>query len=491
MQKMVIPMDKSPSQKEVSGKGGKAPSTPGTARRLPEFLKNRYVRLYLAAFLFFYLVWALLNYSTAPDTRMYFTMGKGIFRQFTFGYAGEGGRWYPNAFRVPLFPFIIGFIQLFTGDIDFTCFLFVLLQILLIPVLPCLGYYFGSQLDRKTAWGAYLLLLFNPNLIVCSLTVLSDVLFAVFSGLTFLALWKALERKKDGRFFTLGLFAGGSCMVRPIMKLYYLCVGLLSLAFFDRWKSILKRFGLFLAGFVIVISPWLIRNTFLYGRPLFETNQGLNLLWTNGPLVRIKESDPPEVRELKEKIIDYGDSRMNIVYYRGWQYFLEHDFEISKKLQKIALEAYLENPGRVLWNWRKNYLYMSSGMVHHWVLYNRVLSRPFYWKMRGSGVISPGDLDRKWYHLYLETNRVLIFCYKYLALAGILLLLWRHRKLGVFIGVHLFYFTGLTAFVAGYDRYRLNLEIFHTVLIAYPLVFLAGLIRRSVKNQIQGRKEKI
>ena len=85
-------------------------------------LGSRYLKLYLIAFLFYYLVWAVYNYNLQPDTGMYVQMGRGIFEQFTFGYRGRGGLFYPMAFRMPFAAFFIGLFYFFTKEFHYTCF---------------------------------------------------------------------------------------------------------------------------------------------------------------------------------------------------------------------------------------------------------------------------------------------------------------------------------------------------------------------------------
>lgn len=448
--------------------------------KLRDLFKNSYVTLYLVAFVFYYLVWAIYDYHLQPDTEMYLQMGRGIFEQFTFGYKGEGGLYYPVAFRMPLAPFFLGLFYFIIRDTHITYWLYSLFQVFLAPIIPCLAFYFGSQTNKKVAYGAYAFVLFHANVMACSIMILTDTLFAVISGLTFVALWTALKKKETKSFLITGLLAGLACMTRPIMKLYFLVVALLSLARFSAWKQLSRCFAFFLLGFGLVLSPWIIRNFLHYKTFVLETNQGLNMLWSNSQLVRIKETDPPEVRILKERILNYGSSPMNILTYKGHQYWLENDYEISRTLQKIALKAYFEKPIEVFNNWRKNFLRVTYSQRQYYYMYEHILTRPFYLKIRNLNIIHPKDFDRKVFHLYCEVNRLINWCYLYIAPVGLFALLWRERKMGIFIAVNIIYFTGLTAFAAGYDRYRLNIEIFYAVLIIYPIVCFASLIRNCI-----------
>ena len=402
--------------------------------KLKDLFQNRYVPLYLAAFVFYYLVWAIYGYHIQPDTENYLQMGRGIFEQFTFGFKGEGGLYYPVAFRMPLAPFFLGLFYFVTKDAHLTYWFYSLFQVLLAPIIPCIAFYFGSQINKKVAYGAYVFIILHANVIACFIMILADTLFAVLSGLTFVSLWIALQKQERRNFLLTGLVTGVACMTRPIMKLYFLAILLLSSAHFSAWKPLLRCLALFLLGFGLILSPWIIRNFLHYKAFVLETNQGLNMLWTNWHLVKIKETDPLEIRLIKERIVNYGSSPMNILTYRGWQHWLEHDYEISKNLQKIAMKAYLENPIEVFNNWRENFLRVTYSQRQYYYMYENILSRPFYLKVRNLNIIHPKDFDRKVFHLYCEVHRLINWCYVFIAPIGLLLLLLRERKMGIFIG---------------------------------------------------------
>lgn len=452
--------------------------------KLKDLFQNRYVPLYLAAFVFYYLVWAIYGYHLQPDSGMYLEMGRGIFEQFTFGFKGEEGLYYPVASRTPITPFFLGLFHFITKDTHLTYWLYSLFQVLLAPIIPCIAFYFGSQINKKVAYGAYVFIILHANVIASFIMILADTLFAVLSGLTFVSLWIALQKQETRNFLLTGLFAGLVFMTKPIMKFYFLVVALLSLAHFSAWKPLSRCFALFFLGFGLVISPWIIRNFLHYKAFVLETNQGLNMLWTNWPLVRIKETDPLEIRSLKAEILNHDGSPNNILTYKGWQYWLENDYEISRKLQQIAVETYMANPMGVFRNWRENFLRVIHSQRHYYYLYETAITRSFYLRTRNLNILHPKDFDKKFFHFYCEVNRLINWCYVFIAPIGLLLLLLRERKMGIFIAVNIIYFVGLTAFVAGYDRYRLNIEILYAILIIYPIICFATIIGNGIKKFI-------
>jgi 4-amino-4-deoxy-L-arabinose transferase-like glycosyltransferase len=452
--------------------------------KLRELLKNKYVPLYLAAFAFYYLVWGVYGYHLQPDSGMYLEMGRGIFEQFTFGFKGEEGLYYPVASRTPITSFLLGLFYFVTKDTHLTYFFYSLFQVLLAPIIPCIAFYFGSQLNKKVAYGAYIFIILHANVLASFIMILADTLFAVLSGLTFVSLWMALQKQETKKFLLTGLLAGLAFMTKPVMKLYFLVVVLLSLARFSRWNPLLKCFGLFMLGCGLIIAPWVVRNFIHYKAFVLETNQGMNMLWTNWDLVKIKETDPEEIRILKRSVLDHGGSPNDMLTYKGWQYWLEHDYKISKELQKIAVETYAAHPAEVFYRWSKNFLRVTHSQRSYYYLYESILSRPLYVRIRSLNLLWPQDFDRRVFHLYCEVLRLVNWCYLYVAVVGLVVLLWRERKMGIFIAMNILYFTGLTAFVAGYDRYRLNVEVLYAVLIIYPIVYFVTMIITGIRRYI-------
>lgn len=447
---------------------------------------KRFLYLYLTSFIYFYIFWALYNYQVRGDTEMYLQMGKGVFQEFTFGYRGMDGQFHPMAFRMPLVPVIMGFFRFLTGKDALAYFFFSLYQVFLAAILPCLAFYFGDKINRKTAWGAFVFLLLHQNLLSSTLQVLTDMTFAAASGISFLFLWKGLEKEKNRDFFLSGFVAGIAFLVRPIMKFYIFIVVFFMLSFNKDFKSRLKIFSFYLAAFILPIAPWLIRNTVHYHTFVIETNQGLNMLWSHWNLVEIKEKDSSEIKDIKRKILNHGSSLVNVLTYNGWQYWVENDLKVSRKLQEIAKETWLDHPWKVMQNWFRNFYAGTFSNMSYYYMGKTNWNRPFYWKIRNSGILEPENFHRKSFHLYCEMARLMKLFYIFLAPVGLILLFFRNRKIAVFIFFNILYFMGLTAFVAGNERYRLNLEIFFAVIIMYPLVTLIT----RVMNMIQNRNKK-
>jgi hypothetical protein len=446
--------------------------------------KRTWAWLYFSAFAWYYLIWVLVNYVEAPDSLAYLQMGRGVFESFTFGYLGDDGQYYANAFRMPVVPSVLGALYVLCRDQHIAYGFYTLLQACLAPVLPCVAFYFGSRIGRAVGFAAYVFLLFHANVVMSTLYVLSDIPFAATTGVTFVLLYRLLESQSPRQGLLTGLVAGAACMVRPIMKLYVLVPAVMLLFSRSPMGKRLRILALFLVGFVLVVSPWLVRNFARYHRVVFETNQGLNLLWSNSDLVQVSDTDSSETRALKKFLRDHRSEPMDFVLFAGKDYWLRHDLAVSDRLQEIAVEAYKRNPAAVARTWFGNFGKMIAYQTHYEDVHSAMVSKSWYHALRRHVPLAPDSFDRKVYHLMLEVKRAVRICYTYLAWIGLALLCITRFRLAAFMAVHILYFTGLTAFVAGYDRYRLNIEVFFAVLIVYPLV----LVMQASVNKLAGRR---
>jgi hypothetical protein len=176
---------------------------------------------------------------------------------------------------------------------------------------------------------------------------------------------------------------------------------------------------------------------------------------------------------------------MQLVYYRGTNYFYRNDLAVSKELASIASETYVESPGEVIRHWWINFKYMTTSQTHFDVLFQLLESRHWYHALPQRTGLDAATLSRKLYHLSLEAARAAKWAYTLLPLLGVLLLvLSGFKNFASFTAMHILYFTGLTSFVAGYDRYRLNLEPFYCALFASSVTLsfthLAHLLKRNL-----------
>lgn len=434
-----------------------------------------YVRLYLLAFVFFYIAWALFPVGPAIDSWAYLESGRGVFEAGTFGFRSENGLYYPNAFRMPLVPFVLGLLRYVSGSDEYTWLLYTLLQVFIAPILPCTAFFFGTRVSRRVGLLSYILTLTHWNVITHVLAALTDIPFAAFSCLSFVMVWNALTAVNTRRGLYAGIAIGFTCLIRPIMKLYILWAAVLQLLMApSAWKRRLVVALLMLIGFGVVLTPWLLRNYRLYGEFVLETNQGLNLLWSNARHVRVNPNDTPERRALKEYAISKADDPFMITLFRGRERWIRNDLAVSRELEALARESLRERPAAWAQTWARNVAVMTLSQASYRT-FPDLVNDSWWWR--------PASAALPWLQqladiVFLVLARLYQVAYAVLAPVGFILMFRRARMLALFVLAHIAYFGGLTAFVAGYDRYRLNIEPFFVVMICLSISTAADTIVR-------------
>ncbi len=205
-------------------------------------------------------------------------------RGFAVDYAAQFYRFYP-AISHPqetwplLQPVLIAPFFHFLGDSPFAAKLpNLILQLALVLVL----YLYGARFfDRRVGMLAALLSVFNRYTFRLIIFPTSDLAFTLFSLLALGQFFWATEREKESRPFLLsyawaGIWAGWMMLSKPNGALF-VAVGLL----WDlarrwqgrRWTGWWKAWLSFLLPAGLLFAPWLLRNLFLFGTPVYSTEQ--------------------------------------------------------------------------------------------------------------------------------------------------------------------------------------------------------------------------
>ncbi len=204
------------------------------------------------------------------------------------GYDSEYGLY--TSFRAPLYPAFLAAIYFFNG-LDFSRFLAArLAQVFLLgaPLAP-LTYWVAKQLSlistapeiseqtakrkeesiaRMAAW----VVACYPMLLVYPLGLGTENLFFVLLLCAFLFLLKSIETPTAFNFFLAGLFLALTTLTRSVI-LPFAGIAILYLFYFHRKQVLLT--GL---TFVLVLSPWIVRNSTLHHKLTgVETSMGYNL----------------------------------------------------------------------------------------------------------------------------------------------------------------------------------------------------------------------
>jgi 4-amino-4-deoxy-L-arabinose transferase-like glycosyltransferase len=192
---------------------------------------------------------------------------------------GQGFTWYggiPTAARAPLYPLFLAVIYTLFGR-SFTA--ARIAQAVLSSLLPVLTYSVGRRLcDEKASVVASWVVALYPMFLLYPLGLATENLFFLLVPLTILCLMRAAEASSGLQYTLSGVSLGLTILTRSVVG------GFLALILPWMWyytaskREAIKNWVLVLMPVLALTIPWSVRNSLLYGRPVFvESSLGFNL----------------------------------------------------------------------------------------------------------------------------------------------------------------------------------------------------------------------
>ncbi|MCP4583965.1 MAG: glycosyltransferase family 39 protein [candidate division Zixibacteria bacterium] len=260
----------------------------------------------------------------------------------------------PSAAFVPLYSYFLAFFIALTNDpARWIYFAQVLLNALGVYAFFLLGKHWGGKKIGLVAAGLYAMfpeIAFMPTRMVPEAIIVGPVILTVY---LYLKIKSGIANRPQYRsFFWLGVFIGFlSLMKGSLVFLFLGCfLGLLPCGL---KKMPVRRGLLFLSlGFLIAISPWIIRNTIVLGQPVFRTTYGYNLWRGNYPGAsgtgRLHPGDTREVMP-DDEYFDYINRNQP-----------EAEIEIDRFFTDEALRFIKQDPGNFIMLSLKRSLYFIT-----------------------------------------------------------------------------------------------------------------------------------
>lgn len=276
------------------------------------------------------------------DSYDYQTLGMGLLS----GEYSLDGR--PTAYVGPGYPLFLSGIYFLFGEGQF----YVKLIQSVLETGTCYFFYKVSRnfFDIPNSFLSLILFTFFPSNIIFSQAILSESLFGFFSILFLFLLLKEDLSERKFLIFIAGIIFGYSVLIRTAFMTAIILIPLYfifnrKILFGERWmsKSVLCIF-FFITGFVIVISPWSIRNKIEIGTFSPGTTAGVNFWAGSNP-----NSTGTYYNELASSLpLDYHNEAE-----RDAEYF------------KLGLKYALENPEKyiILGIKKLGYLFSSERMA--------------------------------------------------------------------------------------------------------------------------------
>ncbi len=235
---------------------------------MADVVPKRFYKRILACGLLVNLAWVLL-----VDTQPYSDF---LYYHQLAGQIAAGGQW-GDTYTTVGYPIALGLVYFLFGTSLFVakafniCLTF-LNGLLLIAII--------SKLDLREAWKRFLfvLVVFFPATIYYTSVTGNEILFTT----TLLAATAVCLGTSARKYVWIGVLVAMGTMIKPFFLAFFLVVVLSDyLGFGDPFSRSLRNGLVVLSVSVLMLSPWLVRNSILMGRPTYVSSNGGLVLYIN------------------------------------------------------------------------------------------------------------------------------------------------------------------------------------------------------------------
>jgi len=460
---------------------------------------SKTIRLYILLILIVLVKIALSFYLGPiidPDSPEYISSIENIYNGYGFSkndYIDNQIK--PTAYRTPLFPYFNYYANKILGSNKKENFAkTILITNTLFYLLILIFCFLISNIltnDNKFSLISTLILSLTPNLFYNSFLVLTDTMFS-FTIILFSYFFIKFIKTNQKHFLIISAITLGiTLLTRPIMKFYILILIMIFLFAEGNLRSKIKNSAMFIFFFSITISPWLIRNYYKLNFFGFETNQGINTLWSS---ISIMDDYNPNDDEITSKI------RKILVKYKNTYPFLGplegerevrktlnlSEVEASKYLNKIGLQTILSKPHKFL----KIYL---RGIINNLTSATSELKLIDYLFYKGYYDRQHQIMMNIHNHKFPNFKEIIVIFpnifFRFIHLIIFLLVLFsmidyfkKENIVSLFLISLFAYLIGIASFVASYDRYRLPVEFIISFYLAYFIYNFKELSQKFFKS---------
>ena len=355
----------------------------------------------------------------------------------------------PTAWLAPAYPSLLALIFLALGTYSVGSAVAILVINCIFGALTCAAVYLLAReiFDRTTATLSAIVFALYPPSIWHSINSIWDT--SLLALLLVVLIYGLYRMPDDSRWLTLvayGLLLGLAVWVNPVV------LSILPVIWWRLWRRLHRQTSQRLAAVVLVtvvavvaISPWLIRNHRLFGRPYLRSNLGVELMLGNSDVAwedylagsissTWARRHPSVVAEELERFVRVGEG----AYVR--------------EAMDEAMAFIAERPGRFTW--------LTANRVYHFWLSD--LEARSEW--RGNLAIS---VSLSWMKKASHLVPMLFI------IIGLAVAVKREREIGPLIGTMalfpaVYYLTNIT------ERYRFPIEPLLVILVSVGLLWVAA-----------------
>jgi 4-amino-4-deoxy-L-arabinose transferase-like glycosyltransferase len=257
-----------------------------------------------------------------------------------------------RAYSKPGYPI---FIATYLKFLSSSAFIFIVIEALVSTITVAIVYKITARIaTRRSAILSAILCAFYPYSLVHDTALQDTVLYNFFSLVAVYCLLRAVDKMQIGSFFFVGILLGLTTLIRSSHLLHGFSLAiLLFLTLRKNWKQAFLFTGMLTLGFLLCLSPWLIRNKSVVNAFTLASQKGLYLATAHNESTfdffpyraSIDEAKHYFLSNLKKEEMDEllqleGDEMGQSQWFRtyAYRYILTHKFQtLIRGLYKAAV----------------------------------------------------------------------------------------------------------------------------------------------------------
>jgi len=409
----------------------------------------------------------------AIDSPVYLTMSENLLQHHVFSMSSSEP-FPPDVFRTPGYPFFLALIQgLGMHSFYWTVFWQELIYLACIALFFVQGRpLFGEKIVRI----GVIFLLLEPGGLSYPKQLLSETLFLPFVFCSLLAMGAYMHKARWQPLILSACAAGLGAWVRPAIIYLPLVMTVCVLVFTYKEKRVWLQQGVFLLVFMVMISPWLLRNYNQFGQVIISGQTSNMLAGYHVPITWESAKNEPfeegfaEVKRLVDQAVEQKSKKLGRPLNQVERYQLQ---------QKFALNELLKYPADYALEWLFGILKTMNGgnATEVYRTLNLRVDRLHYFAIQETNFVKKVGiflLHQDFLFVLMVFLRVLIGIFALLGVVPI------YKSKNAFLWLMLltnFYFICLPG-PMGYARFRFPVEVFWFIQAFYGLTFFTEWLQK-------------
>ena len=269
--------------------------------------------------------------TATVELENYYKLGNNLLAGHGFSAALEPP-FLPDSLRGPLYPGFIAAILYFSGSLWAVLFA----QIIIGSAIPLLGRRISYKIipNRTAAILVGLTLAAEPLTARLATVLLTETLFIFLFLASILALWRYFEGQRSWNLYLSALALGLATLARPAIQ--YLPALLILFILYHNRKTVPRYLAaypamVFLAIFLIVLSPWMYRNYKIFRSPALTVTKVTNLYTYLVPSAIALERNIPFAEAKAQFFAQEGIQNIDVINLQNAAYFQKRAMEVRKK----------------------------------------------------------------------------------------------------------------------------------------------------------------